>query len=116
MKLTNLAKTAFFIALIAILFLALKPATGHFRTHFPIDKINHFIAFFVLMALSIAAFPKIKISILFIFLALLGIIIELLQATPFINRDMELGDFIAELIAMFAVLGVYFAAIIRTNK
>lgn len=88
---------------------------GNFHSHFPIDKINHFIAFFVLMALSMAAFPKTKIIILFTGLCALGILIEILQATPIINRDMELGDFIAELIAMIAVLCVHFAGIIRAR-
>lgn len=112
-NLVRFAQILFFSALLGVLFLALKPPIGHFHNPFPIDKINHFIAFFVLMALGMGAFPKIAVWKIFTSLALLGILIELLQATPIIKRDMELMDFIVEIIAMLAVWFVHIISKIR---
>ncbi len=116
MNYKNLSLIAFIISLIVILFLALMPFSGNGTSYIGSDKINHFIAFFVLYALAIAAFPKIAYWKLFGGLAALGLLIEVLQSLPFIGRDMEKLDFIVEIIAMLLVQAVIIAESIRKSN
>jgi len=68
------------------------------------DKLNHMIAFFTITFLARAAYPRIPIFRLFAWLAAFGAFIELSQAMSFIHRDAELGDWVADMIAILAGL------------
>jgi hypothetical protein len=70
------------------------------------DKGQHALAFLVLAVLARAAFPKVGALRLFVGLAGLGGLIELLQGIEAIGRDASLGDWLVDCLAIGVVLGV----------
>lgn len=64
------------------------------------DKALHFVAFALLTVLAILAFPKVWRGIILIGLSFLGLGIELLQATTWINRTPEGLDLVADVLAI----------------
>ncbi len=62
----------------------------------PWDKAQHFLAFYVLAVLGAAAFPRQAILIPALALVAFGGLIELVQALPFVGRDAEVGDWLAD--------------------
>ena len=68
------------------------------------DKLNHMIAFFTITFLARAAYPRIPIFRLFVMMAAFGAFIELSQALPFIGRDAEWDDWLADMIATLVAL------------
>jgi len=68
------------------------------------DKMNHMIAFFTITFLARAAYPRIPIFRLFVMMAAFGAFIELSQALPFIGRDAEWDDWLADMIATLVAL------------
>ena len=71
---------------------------------FPWDKAEHFAAFYVLTLLAVAAFPRRTLPMLAIALSAFGASIELVQALPFVNRDCDFWDWVADTIAVGAAL------------
>lgn len=72
---------------------------------FASDKLEHGLAFAVLALAATFAFPRLNTLWLAIGLMALGAAIELMQALPFIGRDSDLRDWIADSIAVIVVLG-----------
>jgi VanZ family protein len=84
------------------------------RLHlFPWDKAEHFSAFFALTACALAAFPRVAIVWIAVALSGCGALIELIQALPFVNRDADVKDWVADTLAVGAVAGVVVAARLR---
>jgi hypothetical protein len=71
---------------------------------FPWDKAEHFAAFYVLTLLAAAAFPRRSLVMVAVALSAFGASIELIQALPFVNRDCDLWDWVADTIAVGAAL------------
>jgi hypothetical protein len=69
---------------------------------FPWDKAEHFAAFYVLASLAAAAYPRIPLVIMALWLSLFGSAIELVQALPFIHRDCDILDWVADVSAVAA--------------
>ena len=69
----------------------------------PSDKLLHIIAFVVLSALGVLAYPATLLAIL-LGLCLFGGLIELVQSIPGLNRDASLADWMADALAVAAVL------------
>ena len=87
------------------------------RPHlFPWDKAEHFAAFFALTACALVAFPKLALGWIGGALSAAGGLVELVQALPFINRDCDVKDWVADTVAILAVLGVVLAARIRRGQ
>ena len=72
----------------------------------PGDKIQHMIAFFTLGALAAAGWRNRKIVVLFAGLAAFGAAIEIFQAIPALHRDAEILDWLADMLAAAAALGL----------
>jgi VanZ family protein len=72
----------------------------------PSDKIQHIIAFVTLAALGAAAYPRTPLLRLLIGLATFGALIEIIQLIPPLHRDAQLTDFIADVAAAAAILGL----------
>lgn len=90
------SKISFFILLSIILLLALLPKDGLEIIHFPyIDKIKHFLAFFVL---SLLFYNSFKIKNKLILLSLIALLIELSQL--FTIRESSFMDL------FFSLLGI----------
>lgn len=72
----------------------------------PGDKLQHITAFVVLSALAAQAYPRLPLPLLFLGLALFGGIIELVQSIPWLHRDADMHDWIADILATAATLSV----------
>jgi len=75
------------------------------------DKIQHMAAFATLAALAAAAYPRTPLLRLGERLSFLGALIEVLQAIPALHRDCDILDWVADTVAIAAVLLA--AAVIR---
>lgn len=79
----------------------------------PWDKAEHFCAFFALAACAVVAFPRTPIAWIAGALSGCGALIELIQALPFVRRDADVKDWIADTVAVGAVVGVVIAGKLR---
>jgi len=70
----------------------------------PSDKLQHIAAFATLSLLGAWAFPRLSLIQLLLRLSLFGAFIELVQAIPFLHRDSDPLDWIADTLACVAVL------------
>src|SRR5258708_4288736 len=70
----------------------------------PWDKANHFIAFYVLTLLAVAGFPRRSSWLIGVSLSLFGALIEVVQAMPSVHRDADWHDWLADTIAIVAVM------------
>ena len=87
-------RAGFYAAVLATLLLALGPPA-----YSPVvvnDKIEHLVGFFVLTLLGIAAFGGRRALGLTLALVSFGAAIEILQMLPFIGRDGEMLDWLAD--------------------
>lgn len=82
---------------------------------FPWDKADHFAAFFGLMTAALVSFPRSRIIWLAVWVSAAGGLIELVQGLPFVHRDCDVWDWIAENAAIAAVVGVVIAARLRRH-
>lgn len=69
------------------------------------DKAEHFTAFFGLMFLAMAAFPRTSLLKLGVILSVAGAAIEVIQATPLVHRDADVLDWAADTLGVMAVAG-----------
>jgi VanZ family protein len=76
----------------------------------PWDKAEHFTAFFVLTLFALLAAPRLSLFRLGVVLSVFGAAIELVQAIPFVHRDADLFDWLADTIAICACLSVVLVA------
>ena len=72
----------------------------------PSDKLLHIIAFAVLTLLARLAYPRAKAWQIIIGLGALGAGIEAIQAIPALGRYASLSDWLADVLAISAVLSV----------
>ncbi len=92
---------------------AFSPSTSVHPHLFPWDKAEHFSAFFALTACALAAFPRVKIVWIAVALSACGAAVELIQGLPFVHRDMDVKDWVADTLAILAVVGVVIVARVR---
>lgn len=94
---------AFVVTLVAVLVLALLPVPElqefGLDIGFDNDKLNHASAFATLAVLGGLGWPRRKVRLV-IFLALVGVAIEILQGTPLIDRDLDVFDWVADCIGI----------------
>ena len=92
-------RTGFILTLIAVLVLALLPASRleqfGLNIGFHSDKLNHASAFVVMAFLGTLGWPQRKTRVV-VFLALVGGAIEVLQGTSLIARDLDILDWAAD--------------------
>ena len=72
------------------------------------DKILHMIAFAVLALLGTIAYPALRLSVLLLGLSAFGMLIELIQLFPALNRTADWRDLAADILAAAAVLGAIY--------
>jgi VanZ family protein len=82
---------------------------------FPWDKAEHFAAFYTLTVLAMAAFPRRKLFVIALFLSAFGALIEIVQGLPFVGRDRDFWDWVADTIAITAALAPMACAPWRRN-
>lgn len=95
----------FWLALCLTLVMALvpRPPVGPLGVN---DKVQHMAAFAVLSLLAWLAFPRQRLSVLFLTLAAIGGLIEILQMIPALHRDADVKDWIADCLAIGGVLAL----------
>ena len=98
------ARVAFVLACGLSLWGALTPGRNEAPGLFPWDKANHFVAFYVMSLVGAAAFPRASLLTIGLSLVGLGAGIEILQATPFVARDADVKDLVADAAAVLAAL------------
>jgi len=101
----KIAPALFAAALAAAFIGAVWPDPGSDRV-FGSDKILHVFAFSVLSFLGFFATPKGRVIILGVALSLFGAVIEVVQGLPFVGRDADVQDWIADTVAVIVVLGI----------
>jgi hypothetical protein len=101
--LLRVARLVFFAALIFTFYSAVVPPS-HVLHLTPWDKATHFIAFYVLTGLAVAAFPKRNLFILAALLSAFGALIEIVQGLPMVQRDRDFWDWVADTMAISAAL------------
>lgn len=70
----------------------------------PDDKVQHIAAFTVLALLGRYAYPRLSFAAILAGLSAFGAAIELLQSIPSLHRDSDVLDWIADTIAVAAML------------
>lgn len=101
--LLKVARFVFFAALIFTSYSAVVPPS-HALQLTPWDKATHFIAFYVLTGLAVAAFPKQNLLVVAALLSAFGAVIELVQGLPMVHRDRDFWDWVADTIAISSAL------------
>lgn len=101
--LIRLARVTFFSALIFTFYSAVIPPAQAVQL-VPWDKAEHFIAFYALTGLAVAAFPGGRLWIIAILLSAFGALIEIVQGFPIVGRDRDFWDWVADTVAIIAAL------------
>lgn len=81
-------------------------APGNFQFGSQNDKLNHFVAFFVLTSLTVFAFPARNLTLILLFLFGFNALIELSQGLLALGREPSLIDIAAGVLATTLVLSV----------
>ncbi len=109
---TPLLRLGFVLCAVSVFTLAVMP--GALDPVHIWDKAKHFSAFFVLGGLAAAAFPQWRLIMIGLALSAFGAFIEGVQALPFVHRDADVFDWVADSLALLVVLGLF--ALIRIRK
>jgi hypothetical protein len=72
----------------------------------PNDKLQHIAAFAALALLGAFAYPATALRLILLRLSAFGALIELVQAIPFLHRDCDFWDWVADTLAAGFVLVV----------
>jgi hypothetical protein len=97
--LLRLAKFVFWAAFTFTFVCAVLPSQ-HVVHIFMWDKAEHFLAFYVLTGLAVAAFPRGSLVVIAVALSAFGAFIELIQGLSFVGRDRDIQDWITDSIAI----------------
>jgi hypothetical protein len=101
--LTRIAQAAFFAALIFTFYSAVIPPQDALHL-VPWDKAEHFLAFYGLTGLAVAAFPRRNLFIVAALLSGFGAFIEYVQGLDIVHRDRDFWDWVADTVAITAAL------------
>jgi hypothetical protein len=101
--LIRIAQVAFFAALIFTFYSAVIPPQDAVQL-VPWDKAEHFLAFYGLTGLAVAAFPRRNLFIVATLLSGFGAFIEYVQGLEMVHRDRDFWDWVADTIAIAAAL------------
>jgi hypothetical protein len=114
-----LARVAFFAALVFTFYSAVIPP-AHAVQLVPWDKAEHFIAFYALTGLGVAAFPRGRLWVIAAMLSAFGALIEFVQGLPIVHRDRDFWDWVADTIAIVAALSpmllVWWRGVVRGGQ
>ena len=117
--LIRLAQAVFFAALIFTCYSAVIPP-AHAIQLVPWDKAEHFIAFYALTGLGVAAFPRRRLWVIGVLLSALGALIEYVQGLHIVHRDRDFWDWVADTLAIIAALSpmllVWWRGLVRSSQ
>jgi hypothetical protein len=101
--LLKVARLVFVAALVFTCYNAVAPP-AHTLHLTPWDKATHFIAFYALTGLAVAAFPKQNPFAIAALLSAFGALIEMVQGLPMVHRDKDFWDWVADTLAIACAL------------
>ncbi len=101
--LRRVAQAAFVAALVFTFYSAVIPPSQSLQL-VPWDKAEHFIAFYALTGLAVAAFPRRSPLLIAALLSGFGALIEVVQGLPIVHRDEDFWDWVADSLAIAAAL------------
>ena len=117
--LIRIAQVAFFAALIFTLYSAVIPPKQAVQL-VPWDKAEHFIAFYALTGLAVAAFPRRNLFVVAALLSAFGAFIEFVQGLAIVHRDRDFWDWVADTLAICAALApmilVWWRRVVRSGQ
>jgi hypothetical protein len=93
----------FWLALAVTLVMALLPNPPALPMQ-ATDKVQHMAAFAALTFLAAIGFPSLRLRVIFVWMAALGMAIEVLQMIPILHRDAQASDWLADCAATLATL------------
>jgi hypothetical protein len=96
-------KLVFWLALAVTLVMALLPKPPALPMQ-ATDKVQHIAAFATLTFLAALGFPSLRLLVIFVWMAALGLAIEVLQMIPTLHRDAQASDWLADCAATAATL------------
>jgi hypothetical protein len=111
-----LARGVFVALALAVFVAAVIPRQDHPPDLFGWDKANHFAAFYALSVVGAGAFPRYRLWALGAWLSGFGAAIELVQALPFVDRDSDVMDWLADSCGVLAALAPVLLARWRNPK
>lgn len=97
------AMPVFWAAVAFTFYMAIKPP-GSGPGLFPWDKAEHFTAFYVLTGIGAAAYSRRPLWQVGVLLSAFGALIEVVQATPWVHRDCDFWDWVADSCGIMAVI------------
>ena len=103
-----LARLTFLAAILVVADGVFSPP-GSGPSLMPWDKAEHFTAFYGLAFLGLFAFPGWKVFRLGLALSLAGAAIEVIQATPWVRRDADVWDWLADTLGILAAMAPLWA-------
>jgi hypothetical protein len=114
-----LARCGFLAALVFTFYSAVIPPSQAVQL-VPWDKAEHFVAFYALTGLAVAAFPRNPIWVIAVLLSAFGALIEIVQGLPIVHRDRDFWDWVADSIAILAALSpmllVWWRGVVRSGQ
>jgi hypothetical protein len=117
--LTRLAQVAFFAALIFTFYSAVIPPQKAVQL-VPWDKAEHFLAFYALTGLAVAAFPRRNLFLVATLLSAFGAFIEFVQGLSIVHRDRDFWDWVADTVAIGMALApmilVWWRRLVRSGQ
>lgn len=117
--LLRVAQVAFFAALVFTFYSAVIPPKQAVQL-VPWDKAEHFIAFYALTGLAVAAFPRANLFVVGALLSAFGAFIEVVQGLSIVHRDRDFWDWVADTLAICAALApmilVWWRRVVRSGQ
>jgi hypothetical protein len=117
--LNRLAQVAFFAALVFTFYSAVIPPQKAVQL-VPWDKAEHFLAFYALTGLGVAAFPRRNLFLIAVLLSAFGAFIEFVQGLSIVHRDRDFWDWIADTVAIIMALApmilVWWRRVVRSGQ
>jgi hypothetical protein len=96
-------RLAFWLAVTVTLIMALSPDPMPLPEKIT-DKAQHIAAFAALTFLAALGFPRLRLRIIFMWMAALGLAIEVMQMIPILHRNAQASDWMADCAATAATL------------
>jgi VanZ family protein len=97
--LLRLTQVLFWAAAVFTFVCAVLPSK-HVIHIFKWDKAEHFLAFYVLTGLAVAAFPRGSLFVIAAALSGFGAFIEFVQGLSFVGRDRDFQDWVTDTVAI----------------
>lgn len=117
--LIRIAQVAFFAAVIFTFYSAVIPPREAVQL-VPWDKAEHFLAFYGLTGLAVAAFPRRNLFVVAALLSGFGAFIEFVQGLDIVRRDRDFWDWIADTVAIGAALApmilVWWRGVVKSGQ